>query len=254
LTLAVTVRDITAYNPNSDPDAGDIRNAVVKFYKDITLLGTAPVGLVDPLDKKTGTATFIWNVDIGTADSESFTISVVVNGYYTALADSEVVTVSKPLSNFITGGGYIVLSKSAGQLAGDAGTKTNFGFNVKYNKGGKNLQGNINIIFRRIESGVLHVYQIKGNSLTALTVDPSTNKATFFCKANLRDITDPLNPITIAGNSALKVTMDDNGEPGKSDTIGITYWNQAGGLWFSSSWSGTDTTEQLLSGGNLVVH
>jgi hypothetical protein len=48
--------------------------------------------------------------------------------------------------------------------------------------------------------------------------------------------------------------MTDKGEPGKYDTIGITYWNQAGGLWFSSSWSVTDTAEQLLSGGNLVVH
>jgi hypothetical protein len=157
------------------------------------------------------------------------------------------------LSNFITGGGYIVLSNSEGQLAGDAGTKTNFGFNVKYNKGGKNLQGNINIIFRRMESGVLRVYQIKGNALTTLDVNPNTGKATFFCKANLKDITDPLNPITLAGNSPLKVTMTDNGEPGKSDTISITYWNQDGGLWFSSNWSVTDTAEQLLSGGNLVV-
>jgi len=254
LTLAVTVRDITAYNPTSDPDAGDIRNAIVKFYIDEALKGT-PVGLVNPSDTKTGTATLLWPVDIGAASSQSYTIRCEVNGYYTATPDTVVVTVSKPIgTNFITGGGYVVLSNSAGQLAGDAGTKTNFGFNVKYNKGGTNLQGNINIIFRRMEGGVLRVYQIKGNALTSLTVNPTTGKATFFCKANLKDITNPLNPISIGGNGQLKVTMTDKGEPGKSDTIGITYWNGNGGLWFSSSWSGTDTTEQLLRGGNLVVH
>jgi len=49
------------------------------------------------------------------------------------------------------------------------------------------------------------------------------------------------------------VTMDDNGEPGKNDTIGITVWRKSGGLWFSSNWTGTTTMEQLLGGGNLVT-
>ena len=47
--------------------------------------------------------------------------------------------------------------------------------------------------------------------------------------------------------------MTDAGEPGSSDKIGITVWNKSGGLWFSSNWSGTNTVEQLLGGGNLVV-
>ena len=47
--------------------------------------------------------------------------------------------------------------------------------------------------------------------------------------------------------------MTDNGEPGSSDTIGITVWNKAGGLWLSSNWNGTKTVEQALAGGNLVV-
>jgi len=86
-TILHQIRDraarITAYD-SSDPDAGDIRNAIVKFYKDGNLLGTASVGLVNPSDTKTGTAAIILDVDIGSADSVSFTISIVVNGYYTA--------------------------------------------------------------------------------------------------------------------------------------------------------------------------
>jgi hypothetical protein len=131
---------------------------------------------------------------------------------------------------------------------------------VKYNKSGTNLQGNINIIVRN--NG--RVYQIKGNSMTSLatqvctpsgcptSTSPST--ATFNGKASIQDITNPLAPISIDGNATLQVTMTDKGEPGSSDTIGITVWNKSGGLWFSSSWNGTTTIEQLLGGGNLSVH
>jgi hypothetical protein len=141
------------------------------------------------------------------------------------------------------------MSQSAGLYSGVAGTKNNFGFNVKYNKSGTNLQGNINTLVRN--NG--RVYQIKGNSMTSLSTDPSTGTATFNGKANIQDVTDPLNPVSIDGNATLQVTMTDRGEPGNADTIGVTVWNKAGGLWFSSNWSGTKTFEQSLAGGNLVV-
>ena len=53
-----------------------------------------------------------------------------------------------------------------GQHPGTAGAKTNLGFNVKYNKSGSNLQGNMNIIDR--SSG--RVYQIKATSMTSLGI------------------------------------------------------------------------------------
>jgi HAMP domain-containing protein len=77
----------------------------------------------------------------------------------------------------------------------------NFGFNVKYNKGTKlQPQGHMNIIFRRIEAGVLHVYQIKSTSITSLSLGfaqacsgpPSPScwgVSTFQSKANLADLT-----------------------------------------------------------------
>ncbi len=81
---------------------------------------------------------------------------------------------------------------------------------------------------------------------------PST--ATFNGKASIQDITNPLSTCSVDGNATLQVTMTDMGEPGSSDTIGITVWNKSGGLWFSSKWNGTNTVEQLLGGGNLMVH
>jgi hypothetical protein len=130
------------------------------------------------------------------------------------------------------------------------GSKNNFGFNVKFNKGGTNLQGNINTIVRS-QNG--KVYQVKGNVMTSLAVNASTKTATFNGKANIQDITNPLAPLSVDGNATLQVTMTDAGEPGSSDKIAITVWNKAGGLWFASHWNGSKTTEQLLSGGNLKV-
>ena len=107
-----------------------------------------------------------------------------------------------------------------------------------------------------MEGSTLHVYQVKGNSMTSLIATPKVNPtaATFNGKANIKDITNPLAPLSLDGNYALQVTMKDNGEPGSADTIGITVWNKDGGLWYTSNWDGVKTIEQTLGGGNLVVH
>lgn len=257
VTLAATVRDLSA-TPAGDADPGDIRNAVVRFVdRDASnaVLCSAPVGLVSAGDAKVGTATCNWSASVS-GNSESVTVGVLVDNYYTRNSsdDNTVVTISKPQGNFITGGGYLVLSDSGGLKAGDPGRKNNWGFNVKYNKSGKNLQGNINAIVRRTELGELRVFQIKGNAMTSLSVNTAAGTAIFNGKANIQDITDPGNPIPVGGNATLQVTMTDNGEPGKNDKIAITVWDKDGGLWFSSNWTGLKTVEQLLGGGNLVVH
>src|SRR5262249_51920296 len=112
-----------------------------------------------------------------------------------------------------------------------------------------------NVIVRRTEpDGLLHVYQIKGNSMTSLSVNTATGKATFNGKASIQDITNPLSPVPVDGNATLQVTMTDRGEPGSTDSIAVTVWNKNGGLWFANHWDGTQTVERTLDGGNLVVH
>jgi hypothetical protein len=267
VALSATVKDITALtgDPAYDADAGEIPFAKVSFVDEggnplSSGCSNLPVGLVSSSDPKVGTATCNWSANIGNQDSAQFTVGIKVDGRYTRYesTDDVVVTVSKPLgTNFITGGGYLVNQASAGLKAGSVGAKTNFGFNVKYNKSGTNLQGNINTIVRNGS----HVYQIKGNSMSSLYVAPSAApsptkpaKATFNGKASIQDITNPLAPVAIDGNATLQVTMTDAGEPGSADTIGLTVWNKAGGLWFASKWDGTRTVEQSLGGGNLLVH
>jgi hypothetical protein len=256
VTLAATIQDITAVtgNANYDANAGDIAKATLQFVIDGTPLPPTPIGYVNSGDAMTGTATVNWTADIQQNDSKQFTVLILINGYYVG-QDNVVITVSKPLNDFITGGGYLNVTNSAGIKAGDNGTRNNFGFNVKYNKSGKNLQGNINTIVRRMEGGVMHYYQVKGNVMTSLAVQPSTagGTATFNGKASIQDITDPLNVIAVDGNATLQVEMTDNGEPGSTDMIGITVWNKSGGLWFASNWNGARTTQKILGGGNIKV-
>src|SRR5205807_2853612 len=141
------------------------------------VLCTASVGLVSLSDPTVGTATCTSTplTASSTAGGTPYRIGIIVGGYYTrnsTLYDDTVINVYIPQSNFITGGGYLFNSSSAGLYPGATGQRTNFGFNVKYNKSGTNLQGNINVIIRN--NG--RVYQIKGNSMTSL--------ATLVCTAN----------------------------------------------------------------------
>ena len=83
---------------------------------------------------------------------------------------------------------------------------------------------------------------------------PSTGTAELIAKANIVDVTDPLNPVSITSSATLQMKMKDNGEPGSADVLSITVWSKSGALLFSSNWNGVKTIEQTLQGGNLQVH
>lgn len=257
IQLRATVQDLTSVSPASDADAGLITNATVTFVNRETgaiIAANVPVTLLNPADPTTGTAVYNWTVTLpNNSNSESYTIGMIVNGFSTrnVSADNTVVTVSLPQNDFLTGGGYLVNQSSAGTYAGDVGEKTNFGFNVKFNKQLTNLQGKATLIIRQGGQS----YQIKTNatnSLSTTEVSPGVYDATFTSKATLTNITDPLNPISLGGNLDLIVTLRDAGEPGTADTIGITLWRNSE-LLYSSHWTGTQTVQQFLGGGNLQV-
>lgn len=248
IALSATIQDV------DDGSRGDVTNATVTFYADGTpVAGPLAVQLVDPDDPTTGTAAYLWTTDIKNALYADITVIVDVGGYYTG-TDMAVVNVYKPAPDFITGGGYLINEASAGAYAGDPGLRTNFGLNVKFNRRLTNVQGHVNVIVRQDE----HAYQIKTNATDSLVVDPINSTATFTSKANLTDVTDPFNPQPVAGNLMLVVDLSDGGEPGSSDSIGMTLWGTTGGLagrlLFSSRWDGVQTIGQYLDGGNLAVH
>lgn len=265
IVMQATVQDATIFDPN-DPNAGDIRNARVSFVnRDITTgtvfypncLNLTPT-LVNPSDLKTGIVSCTVRFDIGSKDSDQYTVGLIVDNYYTrnSSIDDTVLTISKPLTTaFVTGGGYLVNQSSIGQYGGTAGAKTNFGLNVKNNKSAKNLQGNLNVIIRRLENGVWKTYQIKSNQTDSLfenLTSASTGTAQFTGKANLTDVTDPLNPVGRASGLTFQITLSDQGEPGNTDSISFSLWD-GGALVYSSNWNGAKTNEQILNGGNLRV-
>jgi hypothetical protein len=228
----------------TDPlETGNVTGATVDFIDvDTTevLCENAPVGLIDESAPWSGVA-----VCGATLSEGSYSIAMVAGECY----EGSVITpieVAKPEPYSVSGGGYLVLSDSAGLFAGDDGTRNGFGFTVKYRKGNA-PQGRANVIVRR---GAL-TYQIKATAITSLTV--KNGRATLQAKATIQDITNPLLPVPIDGNAKLQISMTDNGEPGTDDTIGITVLNKKGGVWFSSNWTGSRTAEQQLDGGNLQI-
>jgi hypothetical protein len=274
VTLRATIQDITAIlasDPAYDPNAGDIRNAKVTFTASGGSLSAGcaniPVTLLVASDTTTGSVSCTGTFSSGNGGSMEYQITTTVSGYYTDTTSNvpTVIEVADNTGQFITGGGYLVEAKSAGSTPAANPSKMNFGFNVKYNSKGTNPQGHINVIYRN--GG--HVYQIKTTATdtfgTALKLNGGTatcagppsatcwGLASWSSKANLTDVTNPNSPVSLGGGWSLQMSMTDKGEPGKDDSIALTLWNGST-LVFSSNWDGAKTPEQVLGGGNLVVH
>jgi PKD repeat protein len=267
--LRATIQDISLAtdDPANDAYPGDIRNATVRFVDDTgaELCAAPAVDLIFAGNEQLGSAECVYSGTFGkTEDERPIEVTVVVDNYYVDTSDNEVVVlVVRPGEGKITGGGQIEMDNSAGVYAADPDMRTNYGFNAQAQEKGKNnlqLKGRLTIILRAADG---RKYKIKSNAILSLGVDldpdgdgnadTEPHYAEFESKANLVDVTDPLNPISISGNLILQLRMTDNGEPGENDTISFTLWD-GGELLFSSNWDGTQSVEQNVARGNLQVH
>ena len=247
----VTLRAVLKSVTDTPGSGGDIRNACVTFEIGGLTIGPLTPQLINPADLTTGVVVYNWSTNIGTADYLSYDLKVKANCYFTG-EDQTVITVYKPVGDFITGGGNIKPTLSSGVYASTSGLKANFGFHVKFNKKGTSLQGGMNIIFRRQVGGETQLFQIKTNSMSTLGVNisnPKVKTGVFTSKVNLKNLTTGE---SLGGNLQLQVKITDRGEPGTNDDIAITLWD-GNVLLYSSNWTGLNTAPLLLSGGNLVV-
>jgi hypothetical protein len=265
--LSALIKGGAAGTNNPDNTPGDIRNARVTFTIVETgqTIGPLTPELGSPDDPSTGTVRTDWMVDLGTSEANVYTIAMKVGGSYLreSAEDYAVVTVSKPLNDFITGGGFIALEKSGGLMAGDKGSGNHFGFSLKFNTNKTILKGQINLLLRRTVNEVVRTYQFKGSKMTFLTVQPASftapGTASFYVLGSIQDITDPLAPVTVEGNASVQMAMTDFGDPTGAatdpiaDRIGITIRTNFGGVWYSSHSDGKNTLEQNLDGGNLRI-
>ncbi len=257
LTLRATVWDLSTLPSDDlehDPYPADIRKATVTFVDRTTglvIAGDLPVQAPDPDAPELGMVSFDWPVDIGSADSESYSIGMIIGGWFDrdSREDDVLVTVSRPLAgDMVTGGGFLVLSDSDGIVPGDAGSKLDFGLNAKFIQGGKTLQGSVDLTLRSDE----RVYQIKSSALTSLAVQD--NRSVFTARVVISDVTGPGKGITVDKQATLQVLLTDRGEPGRNDSLAVAVWDRDDRLWFSSHWNGRRTVEQTLGGGNLKIH
>lgn len=241
---------------------GNIRKAEVAFFDQALLLGSAAVGSISPSNIREGIAVTDYDYTLQNSEcsggGKTFEVTAKAGAYYTGQTDqTTLVTLALPSSNSVSGGGHLLLSQSAGSYAGTSGSKMNFGFTMRLNPGGKKLQGQINVIFRRLVAGEWRTYQIKSNKINSLAVDvsdPSYHKAIISTKATLRDITDSENPIDLGGNLSLLLEAWEHTTEatGKSDQLAVTLLRNSD-LLFASSWNVTSPITQLLNGGKINV-
>ena len=261
--MSATITDVT------DGYSGDIRNAKVRFIitpydcnVSMTPLPTIytsyrTVSLINALDMTVGTAYLDTSLDVGACNAKIYDVKVEVSNYYTGFSEVATISVAKSLNDFITGGGHLkfgsgAANTSCGVYKSTDGSKTNFGFNVKYNKTGNNLQGNVNIIIR---SGGVD-YQVKGivggsnGSLSTNVSDPNNKRAVLTTKAQMTNLATGY-AVPNSSNATLELKMNDKGEPGSNiDTYIINIWGSDGALLYSSSCSGAEIP---INGGNIQV-
>ena len=260
ISLSATVRDLF---PGADGNRGNIKNAKITFRRDNpvtgTILGTANITPALMTDSTIGTVVTSFTYTLSStelsAGGANLQVYAIADNYY-AGGTSDVattITVARPGSDFVTGGGYLRNTSCAGTLAGTLDLKTNFGFNMMYNKSGSNLKGQCNIIIR--SNG--KIYQVKSNAVNTLVVSATGSSGTpayFNTKANYSDITNPLSPIAMGGNMDLTVKMNDVSNGGQNDQVSILVMNpNTSEVIFSSNWSGVQTVLQNLGGGNVSV-
>ena len=253
VNLAAVIKEEADGSIGSNLNITQIKFTVFKFT-DTAMTSpvascTAPVAAAG-----TGIGTATCPVTL-TADNYTVKIELLPNSYYIAPVETVAVTVVLPGTGFTTGGGWIMEPK--------LGTRSNFGFTVKYLKNGK-IQGNSLYIYRvRTNIGYgLRDYNwiIKSNAMGALTQACTTTlpricKATFTGKSTITAV-DRVTGIAygLGGNYQFQVDVTDNGEPGSSpgvgpDTYAIRVWNSTGTCYQL----GTPAAQVKINGGNIQV-
>jgi hypothetical protein len=220
LTLTATIKD------KFPCGATDITKAKVSFWissnggtswSPVSSGQNLPVGLVDPSDKSTGTASIISQYDLAKALSNTLWVKVTVGGEYIYGGDEfdVPVTVALPgqLNTLLAGGSLMNDGASLAGIsgfpasgyfgAGDgvtsgaiAADSVDFSGQVTYNKGLTNPQGQLTLFIRSwnkldgTQDGNQHTYWVKSNSIADLAAvgSPGAKTASFSSKTNVYEI------------------------------------------------------------------
>jgi hypothetical protein len=219
------------------------------------------VAPVSNSDTHTGTANTIVTLSTGQYGAQEYLIEVILNGSYKNTqqtgapptsdaykAAHPVVTVMIPATVNSTQGTTTLpkLSTAAGTY-GDA-SSASYVMGMKYNKGGSNPQGQIQLILQRADG----TYYIKSNSITSLAFSNllATNgnlpkDVTIYTKASIFKVNPGGGTTSVDGNVTLRLDGHEGctTSPGCSttgdggDKIGFTVLSSKDGtLYYSNNW------------------
>jgi hypothetical protein len=174
--------------------------------------------------------------------------------------ESQAVTVVQPGTGLSTGGGWLTEPT--------LGTRSNFGFTVKFVKNG-NVQGNSLYIYRvKKDIGYgLRDYNwiIKSNAMGGLvqqctTTTPTVCTARFTGKNNIGAVDRETSvAYSLGGNYQFQVDVADKGDPASAglpgpDSYALRVWDSTGNYYVLGSYAGTTNTGQVpIKGGNIRV-
>ena len=264
LALSAFVREAADGNIGSQLSATTVTFTLYKFTDSAmaTPVKSCTATVVAGATSGTGTA----SCTVASVSADNYIVKIVLNTnpFYTAPVENSAVTVTISGTGFTTGGGWL--------QEPNLGSKSNFGFTVKYLKNG-NVQGN-NVYISRRSVGVNSVanpaggflpageynWIIKSNAMTGLTQNctPTTPKvcsASFAGKANITAVHRTTGvAYSLGGNYQFQVDVTDKGEPGASstttpDTYAIRVWDGSGTYYQL----GSATAQVALNGGNIQV-
>ncbi|WP_244881584.1 beta strand repeat-containing protein [Dehalogenimonas alkenigignens] len=192
----------------------------------------------------TGIATF--NVPISVLNVETYTGEVSLsNNWFKAITAENVLVVYDPSLGFASGGGWFYWPGTT--------DKTNFGFTMKYNNKGQQVQGSL-LLIRHMPDG--SIYRIKSNALYGLALNTVTGVATFSGKCtylypNPIPGADPIN----VGGQEFMIYVDDNNDPGDGiDRIWFTVLGQSFSLDNGNNLADVSEIQPIVSGNIVVPH
>jgi hypothetical protein len=224
--------------PNTNPGNIDLAQATA------SLIPIGPGGSISsagaPVYATIGTGYFGYRTATFTFSDvpvNTYMIQVNVAGEYYTGSSEDVLTVYDPSLGFTSGGGWFYWPGTT--------EKTNFGYTMKYNKKGSNIQGSL-LLIRHLSDG--SIYRIKSNALEGLAIGEDisvpmgwasfSGKCTYFEPGWQEPV----------GNYNFTVYVEDRNEPG----IDLDkFWiNIIGGL----SIGGTGITNSVpIEGGNIII-
>jgi len=212
-----------------------------------------------------GSGTAACSVNL-TEDNYMVTIELESNPYYKAPVEDQAITVVLPGTGMTTGGGWL--------NEPTLGSRSNFGFTVKYLRNG-NVQGNGLYIYRKTiaansfplpSGGFLpageYNWIIKSNAMVGMTqtcmgIAPNvTCTSTFTGKNNIAAVNRATGvAYSLGGNYNFQVDVSDNSEPGSSPGVGpdsyaLRVWDTSTGTYYQL---GTPAAQLAIVGGNIQV-